>query len=106
MRKKYKALVCKDGFSVSVQASETSYCQPRNNAGPYTSVELGFPSWEEPKIMPWAEDKEDPTGTVYGWVPSDVVLEIIDDHGGWADGELPPMEYATWSGTVPGVDDG
>jgi len=104
MMKKYEALVCNDGFMVSIQASRTNYCEPRDDAGPYTSVELGFPSMVEPKLMPWAEDPSQPTNTVYGWVPSDVVLEIINDHGGWKEGELPPMEYATWNGETPGFD--
>lgn len=99
--KKYRPIVCNDGFSVSVQASQTNYCEPRNDEGPYTAVELGYPSRVEPKIMPWAEDPSEPTSTVYGWVPADLVLEIINDHGGWKDGELPPMEYATWSGIFP-----
>ena len=36
-------LICKDGFSVSVQASEFHYCRPRiNGADEYEAVELGF----------------------------------------------------------------
>ena len=104
MRNKYKPLVCNDGFTVSVQASRTNYCEPRDDSGPYRTVELGFPSLADPLINPWAEDPGDLTGTVYGWVPADVVLELIEKHGGWKEGELPPMEYATWSGQTPGFD--
>jgi hypothetical protein len=75
-------LECKDGFSVSMQASEWLYCSPRDSVGPWTAVELGFPSWEEPLLMPWCEDKMRPTQTVYGWVPLDVVAQVVEAHGG------------------------
>ena len=103
MKKKNRMLVCEDGFTVSVQASGTNYCEPRDNSGPYVSVELGFPSNPESLITPWAEDPDSLTNTVYGWVPSDIVLELITKHGGIKDGELPPMEYAAWDGQVPGI---
>ena len=87
----YKAVSCKDGFSVSIQAGKSKYCCPRDNDGPYIEVELGFPNMEEPLIMPWAEDRTAPTDTVYGYVPSTVVLEMLLKHGGMVEGELPPM---------------
>ena len=81
---------------MSVQASEANYCTPRNNEGPWKSVEVGMPSHPEPLILEWAENEDDPTGTVYGWVPADVVLEVVDKHGGWKAGELP----ALWLGNA------
>ncbi len=45
--KKNKLVVCADGFSMSVQASETTYCNPRDNMGPYIEAEIGFPSAKE-----------------------------------------------------------
>ncbi len=76
-------LFCKDGFSVSVQASSFHYCCPRvDGAERYEAVELGFPSDEDPIIMDYAEDYSDPTGTVYGFVPVSVVNELIEKHGG------------------------
>ncbi len=85
-----KVVVCQDGFSFSCQASSTNYCSPRvSNASHYTEVEIGFPSGVEPLIMDYCEDPEDPTGTVYGYVPSDLVRHIIDKHGGIASGEVP-----------------
>ena len=75
--------VCKDGFSMSVQASEFHYCEPRNNAGPYTHLEVGFPSDYEELLLPYAEmymDGED-TG-IYPRVPAEVVEAIISKHGG------------------------
>jgi len=40
-------VVCKNGFSLSVQASQYRYCSPRSDTGPYTHVEIGYPSFEE-----------------------------------------------------------
>ena len=85
-----KLVVCEDGFSFSCQASSTNYCDPREDQSPhYTEVEIGFPTGVEPLIMEYCEDPEDPTGTVYGYVPSDLVRHIIDKHGGIASGEVP-----------------
>ena len=83
---------CADGFTMSVIAGQGAYCQPRPDIdsfyrGPYQSVEVGFPS-DKPK--PWkrwkqyAEDPSDPTGTVYPFVPVDVVRDLIARHGGEA----------------------
>ena len=74
---------------MSVQASKFNYCTPRNNDGPYSQVEVGFPSAREEMLMEWAEDPDDPTGTVYGWVPVSVVTNVIAKHGGVVDGEVP-----------------
>lgn len=89
--KQYRPVQCEDGFSISIQASERKYCNPKNNKGPYTEVELGFPNVKDETILPYAEDRMDPTGTVYPYVPSEVVLEMLLKHGGIAEGELPPM---------------
>ena len=37
-------IVCADGFSMSVQAFSSSYCLPRQDEGPHTHMEGGFPS--------------------------------------------------------------
>lgn len=76
-------LECVDGFSVSMQADEFKYCSPRDNSGPWYKVELGFPSAvPTDEVMEYAENKDDPTGTVYGYVPIQVVARLIDEHGG------------------------
>ncbi len=87
--KKNKLVVCADGFSMSVQASETTYCNPRDNMGPYIEAEIGFPSAKEELIMRWADDPGQPTETVYGYVPRQVILNVIAKHGGMVEGELP-----------------
>lgn len=88
---RFERVVCKDGFSVSIQASETSYCSPRfDNQLKYTEVELGFPSAEDELIIEWAEDRDRPTDTVYGWVPVQIVNMLIAKHGGIVAGTVPP----------------
>ena len=83
-------VVCNDGFEMSVQASRGNYCQPReDHAEHYSEVEVGYPSSREELLMAYAEDKERPTNTVYGWVPSDIIRHIIDKHGGIKSGEVP-----------------
>lgn len=102
-------LVCNDGFTISVQANEYAYCTPRISQGlidgklycrnafgfdgkieegftkkfiPYTKVELGYPSQVEPDILPYAEDSDNPTNTVYGYVPIEIVDAVVKKHGG------------------------
>lgn len=72
---------CADGFSVSVQASQSHYCSPRENDGPHHLVEVGFPSEPIQSIMEYAEDDSDPTRTVYGYVPIELVLDALNEHG-------------------------
>jgi len=78
------AIVCGDGLELSVQASHTHYCLPRENDGPYSAVEIGFPSDVIPEIMQWAETPATPLETVYGYVPVEVVDAVIAAHGGIA----------------------
>ena len=75
-------ITCEDGFSMSVQASETHYCTPRFNTGPWTHVEVGYPSAHETLLMAYAENPDRPTGTVYGYVPLEVVADVVRKHGG------------------------
>ena len=75
-------LICNDGFEMSVQASHYHYCSPKNVKGPYSTVEIGFPNEEEELLVAYAEDVNDLTGTVYGYVPIDVVDKVVEKHGG------------------------
>lgn len=77
-----KRIECADGFSISVQANWGAYCNPRENIAEWTLVECGFPSSEPELIMNHAEDPEKPTETVYGYVPTFLVEELIAIHGG------------------------
>lgn len=77
-------LVCKDGFNMSVQASSGHYCTPRDylKDGSYSAWEIGFPSESEDLILEWVEDPETPTQTVYAYVPTDIINQVIEKHGG------------------------
>jgi hypothetical protein len=91
--KNYKAVTCKSGWSVSIQANGRNYCTPRiTNAEAYTHVELGFPTASEKLILSYAEDAADPTGTVYGWVPAGLVQALVVKHGGVISGTMPPLD--------------
>ena len=83
-------VICADGFKMSVQAHVGAYCSPRtNDANNYSEVEIGFPTAKEPLLMEYCEEPEDPTGAVYGYVPSQVVVNVIAKHGGMVEGEVP-----------------
>lgn len=82
---------CADGTELSVIAHWGAYCSPRpdfkNPAPPegFAAVEVGYPSVRPEPWDQWskfAERSDDPTGSVYGWVPVDLVREFILSHGG------------------------
>ncbi len=78
-------IVCDDGFTLSVQASAHHYCSPRDDFGPWATVEVGFPSERPEPWDEWArycESPERPTDTVYGYVPFSFVEALITSHGG------------------------
>lgn len=99
-------ITCADGLRLSVIAGPGAYCTPKPElipsipaseragtvdptcGGPYTHVEVGFPS-DRPE--PWgeweayAEDPDEPTNTVYPFVPIELVQELINTHGGEVD---------------------
>jgi hypothetical protein len=75
---------------MSVQAHDGAYCSPRiDNAERYTEVEIGFPTHLEPILVPWAESPDEPTETIYGYVPVEVVNTVIAKHGGILRGQVP-----------------
>lgn len=106
------AIVCQDGFTMSIQASAHHYCEPRQNffqvekeskqyyygdAGYlnlpnkfetvidyniYTHFEIGYPNQEETLLISYAEDPTKLTDTVYGYVPKQLIEEVIEKHGG------------------------
>lgn len=81
----FPMVYCKDGFHVSIQASPTHYCYPREmrDDGEYEELELGFPSERDKLIIPFIiEDDMEPTNGTYGFVPINTVEELIQKHGG------------------------
>ena len=93
MYKRNKMVVCADGFSISIQAGDGSYCLPRlDGARKYSELELGFPNRPCPFIFKWAENQEDYTESIYPYVPAKVVDAMIKGHGGIVSGECPPLD--------------
>lgn len=81
-----RPMQCYDGFSFSLQAGEMHYCSPKKWDPPvWTEWEVGYPSAPDPKLEPWAEDTSELTNTVYAMVPSSVIADIIESHGGLMD---------------------
>lgn len=77
------AIVCADGFRISVQASEHSYCSPRvTEDTEYREFECGFPSGPVPTLQQWKEGDGDDTRSVYGYVPVQVIVDLVNSHGG------------------------
>jgi hypothetical protein len=105
-REPREPILCADGFSMSVQGNQFAYCTPRiSDSRYYTRVEVGFPSERDELLMPHIDsayeyNKEtdeydipaDPTGTVYPYTPAEVVMAVIQAHGGMVRGELPPLK--------------
>ena len=86
---------CCDGFEMSVQASSTHACQPRNDTGPYTALEVGWPNQLEPMLMEYADPLSQVIAcgapTVYAMVPARTIQQVILTHGGLRyDSAAPP----------------
>lgn len=78
-------LILSSGLEMSVQTLAGSYCEPRignMRTKYYKSVEIGYPSEEVEDLMNYAEDKENPTDTVYGFVPIEILEKIYYENGG------------------------
>ena len=83
-------IICKDGFSMSVQVGYSLYSTPKKVAKRYSAVEIGYPSEHEPLIEEYAElipffhedEEPDYTHTVYPYVPVAVVDKVLKKHGG------------------------
>lgn len=73
---------CKDGFAVSIQASHSHYCTPRDSTGPWTEVELGFPSGRVPTLREYRDGPAPDTANVFGYVPIEKVAKVLLRHGG------------------------
>lgn len=78
------SLILTDGTTLSIQASHTHYCCPRVTTyyNDYVEFEIGFPSRKIDLLMPYVEDKDHPTDTVYAYVPASVIEQVIQEAGG------------------------
>jgi hypothetical protein len=77
-------ILCADGTTISVQASAGHYCTPRDGVGPYTTVEVGYPSAPWPEAVEYKEgdDSVADSDAVFGYVPVVLVEAYIAAHGG------------------------
>ena len=73
-------IVCESGLEMSVQASKYHYCTPRDNTGPWTHVEIGYPTMVVPEFEPYGFED----GTVFEWVPIEIVERVIEKNGGFS----------------------
>ena len=78
-------VLCGDGFEMSIQASSTHYCRPREDTGPWTHVEVGFPNRIEPLLWQYAEERGRWTDAVYPFVPIELAAAVVELHGGLVD---------------------
>jgi hypothetical protein len=70
-----EAMELPGGGNLSIQASAFHYCSPRDDDGPYVSVEVlpyGCPDIPEA----WAEYRDGDSG-IYGYIPVDLVNAYI-----------------------------
>lgn len=73
--------VCADGTTLSVQASKTHYCSPRDDIGPYTEVEVwNIRCDNEVEVLEFEYNGEEPSA----YVDINAVVAYIDRHGGLA----------------------
>ena len=73
--------LCKDGFSISIQASKYHRSSKSGeNRDLYDTVECRFPTEIPDNIMEYCEDPDEPLDTVYNYVPVKLVEELIDYH--------------------------
>ena len=76
---------CKDGFAMSVQASRYHACTPRDDKGPYSAVEVGYPNQWEPLLLPFSNDPNPKSGyapIIYQNVPAKTLREVVERHEG------------------------
>ena len=83
--KMYKTVICRDGFRLSVQASQSHYCSPKSDTGPYYSVEV-YSDGSEP-LLNAGDDG------ISGWTSSETLMKVITKHGGRVKGEIPPLAF-------------
>ena len=74
-------LKCKDGTTVSIQASKDHYSEPREDFGPYTEVEVWCVTGASPNGVTEFDYSDDEPSA---YVPISQVVQFIDNHGGIA----------------------
>jgi len=49
---------------------------------PVLGFECGFPNMDVPELAEWKEGDGDDKQTVYGYVPVDAIVKLLEKHGG------------------------
>jgi hypothetical protein len=84
--RKLPAIVCKDGFKLSVQASAGHYCYPQKlcvDFGMYSDLEVMFLSaLNEVDIKLLQSHNYSDNWDIYEFVPKSLVEVVINNHGG------------------------
>jgi hypothetical protein len=79
-------IYCNDGFNISVQLNNGNYCSSVNGVRKFgldwKEVEWGFPSAPIDGKKYNAEDVEDTTNSVGGYVDINLLDELLEEHGG------------------------
>lgn len=77
----FPAIVCADGFVMSVQGHFGAYSRPKDDfADKYENFEVLCP--EEPLLSGYMDTDLGDRGVNHAHVPLDVVLAVIEKHGG------------------------
>ena len=104
MAKRNRRVVCKDGYSISIQAHEGAYCSPRQDVAEcYSLVELGYPNQSDSLIDHLAETPDKPKKTIYGYVDVNTVYLLLTKHKGIIEGDVPagvPVYAGSWDTCV------
>lgn len=75
-------VVCKDGFTLSIQASKYSYSSPKSdNAEVYTHVEVGYFEENEEDIIKYL-GRVSNSECIVSNAPVVAVQKLLDSHGG------------------------
>ena len=82
-------IVCKDGFSISIQVHNGNYCASENGTRQFgfnwLEVEWGYPTENIDAKKYNAElwdDDQDTTNTVGGYVDINLIDSLVEEHGG------------------------
>jgi len=84
-----------NGGGISMQASHYHNCVPKDDEGPYESIELGYPDEmvKIPEEMYTFEEQG--SDGLYNFVPASVVVKLIELNDGVKSGEVPPFSDET-----------
>ena len=99
---------CNDGFAMSIQASSEHTCTPRDDVGPYRTVEVGYPNQLESLLMPFCDAPSLIVGAppvLYVLVPAYTIRAVIEKHAGLRHDSypLPDMDKNTWDRDEDGL---